>query len=189
MEGDITMLKSEHLMFKPIDESDIEWLRETRNKHKDSFFDSGEISTEQQKAWYERYKESAIDTMYIVELKSGEKIGTIAIYNIDIANRTATLGRVLLLEEYRGQGYAEQMVQTILKMAFEHMRLYKVKVEVHIDNINAIAVYARSGFKSITRPIQLLEAINPNYDRKKPVVIKNYDDMSESYESTASNVK
>ena len=187
--GGIIMLKSKRINFSPVSEEDIEWLRENRNKHKDSFFDAGEISIDQQKAWYGRYKESATDNMYIATLKSGDKIGTIALYNIDIASRTATLGRVLLLEEYRGYGYAEEMVRTMLRVAFEHIRLYKVKVEVHIDNINAIAIYARSGFKSITRPIQLLEATNPNYDRKKPLVIGSYDNLSESgYESQESNI-
>lgn len=184
------MLKSERLLFKPVDENDIEWLRETRNKHRDSFFDSHEITTEQQKAWYTKYRESGTDHMFQVALKSGEAIGTIALYDIDISNRTAKLGRVLLLEEFRQHGYAEEMVKTILKLAFETIRLYKVKVEVHLDNINAIAIYARAGFKSITRPIQLLEATNPNFDPKKSVRIESYDEMSETgYESQCSNVK
>lgn len=184
------MIRSERLVFKPVDENDIEWLRDTRNKYKDHFFDAHEITKEQQKAWYAKYREIGTDHMFIVKLKSGDKIGTIALYDVDITNRTVKLGRVLLLEEFRRHGYAEEMVQTLLKLAFETMKLYKVKVEVHIDNINAIAIYARAGFKSITRPIQLLEAVNPNYDPKKPVTIKSYDDMSESgYEGQASNVR
>jgi RimJ/RimL family protein N-acetyltransferase len=183
------MIKSARLIFKPVDESDIEWLRDTRNKYKDNFFDAHEITREQQKAWYAKYREIGTDNMFIVKLKSGEQIGTIALYDVDITNRTVKLGRVLLLEEFRQRGYAEEMVQTILKLAFDTMKLYKVKVEVHLDNINAIAIYARAGFKSITRPIQLLEAVNPNYDPKKPVTLESYDDMSESYEGQASNIK
>src|SRR4030042_1434550 len=109
------MITSERLVFKPIDEKDIEWLRDSRNKYKDNFFDSHEITTEQQKAWYVKYRDNGNDKMFIVKLKSGEQIGTIAIYNIDVSNRSAELGRVLLLEEFRHCGYAEEMVQRMVK--------------------------------------------------------------------------
>jgi RimJ/RimL family protein N-acetyltransferase len=183
------MIKSERLVFKPVNENDIEWLRETRNKYRDHFFDANEITKEQQKAWYQKYRDIGTDNMFIVMLKSGEKIGTIALYATDITSRTAKLGRVLLLEEFRQHGYAEEMVKRILRIAFEEMKLYKVRVEVHMDNIDAIAIYARAGFKSVTKPIQLLEAINHNFDSKKPSVIYSYDDLSDSYENQATNIK
>lgn len=184
------MLKSERLLFRSVNKDDIEWLRETRNKYRGNFFDSHEITKEQQKAWYTKYRESGVDQMFIVSLKSGEQIGTIALYDIDVSNRTAKLGRVLLLEEFRRHGYAEEMVKTIIKLAFETMRLYKLKVEVHLDNIDAIAIYARAGFKSVTRPIQLLEATNPNFDAKKSIKITSYDELSTyGYEGQVNNVQ
>jgi RimJ/RimL family protein N-acetyltransferase len=183
------MLTSERLIYKPIDANDIEWLRETRNKYRDNFFDNGEISSEQQRAWYARYREDGRDKMFIVKLKSGEPIGTIAIYNIDAQNRTATLGRVLLLDEFRHHGYAEEMVQRILQLAFESMRLYKVKVEVHYDNIDAIAIYARAGFKPATKPIVFLECKNTKFNPKQPVQLLSQDEDDDAgYESQCKNV-
>lgn len=167
------MLKSERLILKPVDEKDIEWLRDVRNRYKDNFFDANEITKEQQKAWYVKYRESGTDQMFIVKLKSGEQIGTIALYDIDITYRTAKLGRVLLLDEFRHHGYAEEMVQTLIKYAFELVRLYKVKVEVHYDNIDAIAIYSRAGFKPITKPIILLEHTNTKLDWSRPLVLSN----------------
>lgn len=183
------MTTNERLVFKPIDEEDIEWLRETRNKYKDNFFDSHEITVEQHRSWYTRYRDIGTDKMFIVKLKSGEPIGTIALYNIDVSTRTATLGRILLLDEYRKHGYAEEMVTRMLDLAFNSMRLYKVRVETHYENIDAVAIYARAGFKPVTKPILLLEKINPNYDAKKPLAISSYDGMSESYESQTQNIK
>jgi len=152
------VIEGTRLNLVPINESDIEWLRVIRNQNKDHFFDSGEILPEQQKIWYEHYLGST-DQMYIVELKSGEKIGTVALYNIDDDNKTATFGRITLLKEYRGKGYAEEFVRLLIDEAFGGLELHKLKVEVHLDNIDAIAIYARSGFRVATKPVLLLERV------------------------------
>jgi len=150
------VIEGTRLNLVPINVSDIEWLRIIRNQYKDHFLDSGGISPEQQKIWYKRYLGSN-DQMYVVELKSGERIGTVGLYNIDADNRVATFGRVILLEEYQGKGYAEEFVKLLVN---EALRIFdKIKVEVHLDNINAIAIYARSGFKVATKPVLLLERI------------------------------
>ena len=183
------MLKSERLVLRPINESDVEWLRETRNKYRDHFFDSGEITAEQQRGWYKKYRETHTDQMFIMELKDGTKIGTIAIYNIDVAKRTATFGRFLLLNEFTHKGYAEEAVKCLLDYCWNKMRLYKLNIEVYLENLDAIAIYARAGFKT-GKPIIHLEKVNEKVDFNKPMIIGSYDDMSEEgYESTGSNVK
>lgn len=184
------MLKSERLILKPIDKDDVEWLRTTRNKHKEHFFDASEISKEQQRQWYAKYVETGgKDQMFIIQLKSGEKIGTVAVYNINVTDRSADFGRFLLLEEYRHHGYAEEAVKCLLDYCFDSMRLYKLKIGVHLDNIDAIAIYARAGFKTSTRPVILLERVNPNFDVKKPMAMS-YDSLSGGdYENQSSNIK
>ena len=167
------MKKGDRLNLRHIEEKDIEWLRETRNKYKDNFFDSSEISVENQRAWYKNYRENTgIDHMFIVELKDKTPIGTIAIYAVDIASRTAKLGRVLLIEDYRGHGYAEEAVKLAVDIAINDMRLFKIRVEVFQDNLDALSIYHKAGFKTGSRPVILLEKISHNLDWNKPVVIE-----------------
>lgn len=169
------MIKGNIVDLRPLEEKDIEMVRDWRNKYKEHFFDAGEISKDQQRQWYEKYADSAgRDYMFVIQLKDGTQIGTIALYNINIIERNAELGRVLLLEEFRGHNYSEAAVKMVLELAFGKMKLWKVKISVHLDNIDAIAIYARAGFKTTTRPILLLECINHQLDWKKPVVINNY---------------
>lgn len=165
-------IKSDRVWLKPIDESDIEDLRNWRNTNRDNFFDAGEISKEQQSRWYRKYQESSTDKMFVITTHNGERIGTIALYNIDVGNRTATLGRVIILEEFRGKGYAAEAVKLLTDYAFTIMRLWKIKVETHLDNIDAIAVYAKAGFKTTTRPIIVLEKISPDIDWRKPITLE-----------------
>jgi RimJ/RimL family protein N-acetyltransferase len=166
------MIKGDRLDLVPLKESEVELIRQWRMIHKESFYDANDITPEQQRIWYKKYKESPIDRMYIITLHSGEQIGTVALYEIDIQTRSARLGRVLLLEDYRGHGYAEEAVKLMLSYADNTLRLYRVTTDTYIDNIDAIAVYARSGFKTTIRPIIILERVNANCDRKKPVVLE-----------------
>jgi diamine N-acetyltransferase len=183
-------IESARIRLHPIDEYDLEWLRETRNKNRNNFFSAEEITKDQQISWYERYKESNTDNMFIIATRDGQEVGTIALYNIDIGTRGAELGRVLILEEYRGNGYAEEAVRLLTDYAFKVFRLYKVRVHTHLDNLDAIAVYARAGFKTTTKPIIILEKINPDYNPKKPLVLESYDELStEGHECQCSNVR
>ena len=163
------MLTSERLRLKPIDKNDIEWMRQARNANRENFLDTSPITVEQQRQWYERYVATeGRDQMFIIQLKDGTPIGTIAIYNIDVASRTADLGRFLLLEEFRHKGYATEAVQCLLDYATQVIRLYKIRVSVYLDNLDAIAIYARAGF-SHKRPIVILEKINDKCNFKEPV--------------------
>ena len=169
----MSVKKGERVNLRPIEEKDIEWLRESRNKYKDHFFDSSEISYEQQRMWYSSYKEAGTDRMYIIELKDATPIGTIAIYDIDIGRRMAKFGRFLLIEDYRGKGYAEEAAKLCVDIAINDMRLFKLKVEVFLENLDAIAIYARTGFKT-GKPIIVLEKVAYEQNLQKPLVLGEY---------------
>jgi RimJ/RimL family protein N-acetyltransferase len=167
------MIKTDRLNIRLLEERDIEMIRQWRNIYREHFFDSSEISKEQQRAWYTNYQSTkGTDQMYILELKDGTPIGQCALYNIDITSRKAVFGRFLLLEEFRHVGYAEEAVKGVLNYAFKILRLYKIKVEVFLENIDAIAIYARSGFKTTTKPIILMEAVNYEADPNKPLILE-----------------
>lgn len=183
-------LKTERLILKPLSEDLIEWVRQQRNRYHDKFFDGGYITKEQQRIFFDKYRESSVDRMFVICLKNGEKIGTIAVYNISISDRTADIGRILLIDDYRGHGYMSEALKCILEMAFEDLRLWKIKVATHLDNLDALNIYAKLGFKTTTRPVILLEKENININWKKPVKVASYDAISDTgYESQETNAK
>jgi ribosomal-protein-alanine N-acetyltransferase len=191
MEDD--MLKGTKIFLKPIAERDIEILRKWRNEHAQEFFSADYITPEQQKQWYEHYRDCAgRDYMWIIINHGGEFCGTIALYNITISDRHATIGRVLVLEDYRGRGYMEDAINLVTDYAFNILRLYKINLSVYLDNSKAMAVYSNAGFTSGKRPIMLMEQVSPDKDLwKKPLRIpSSYDEMSgdAGYESSCSNI-
>lgn len=182
-------IKTSRLYLRPIELGDLETLRKWRNDHKDIYFDSTEISLARQEKWFKRYMAlpPGVDNMFIISTRSGEGIGTIALYDVNIDDRSATIGRVLLLETFRGKGYAQESVQALKDFAFTKMRLHRLVVETDLTNNNAISIYHKTGFSIIGmrylqtgstflyRLIVVMEAINPDHDTAKPVRLINLD--------------
>lgn len=169
------MIKGEKIDLRLIKEKDIELLRQWRNAYSERFFTKDYITKAQQRQWYSKYSESiGRDLMFIIQLKDTTPIGTIALYNIDVTNRIADFGRMLLIQEYEGQGYAKESVSLILKFAFETLKLWKVKAQVFLDNAKAIGMYSSCGFDSFARPIMLMEATNRTENYKEPLELPNW---------------
>src|SRR3989304_6944101 len=127
------MINGERINLRPTEQKDMELLRKWRNAYATNFGDAGYITKEQQKMFYDKYQESHTDRMFLIELKDGTPIGTIAIYNISTTDRSADVGRVIIIDEQRGRGYAEEAVKLICTVA-DKMRLYKTRVWAYLDN-------------------------------------------------------
>lgn len=185
------MIKGKRLDLKPIDRGDVETLRVWRNKYGQDFFTSEQITKQQQRAWYQHYQDNyGKDFMYLIKLKDGTPIGTIALYNVEMGDRTAEVGRVMLLEHFRSQGYMEEALELIIKEAFEKIRVWKLRLSCFLDNAGAISMYHKVGFQALKRPVMIMEMRNPDTNPDKPLKLSSYDDMSGGdYESTTSNVR
>ena len=176
-------IMTDNLWLRPIKEEDKDKLREWRNASRESFFDEKEITVEGQDRWYTKYASlpPGTDMMFIAtKITTGEEVGTIALYDVNIDNRTALLGRVLIRERYRGHNYAQEMVNGIRDFAFNTIRLHKLVDETDLLNTTAQKIYFAAGFKTIGqrfilvtpylfRIVVILELINPNHDLKRPL--------------------
>jgi RimJ/RimL family protein N-acetyltransferase len=187
------MIKGKRLDLKPIDKGDVETLRVWRNRYGQNFFTSDTITKQQQRSWYQHYQDNyGRDFMYLIKLKDGTPIGTIALYNVEMADRTAEIGRLLLLEQFRSQGYMEEALSLLVEEAFERIRVWKLRLSCFLDNAGAISSYHKVGFQSLSRPVMIMEMKNPDTCPDKPLRLmeSTYDEMSGGdYESTTSNVR
>jgi RimJ/RimL family protein N-acetyltransferase len=77
-----------------------------------------------------------------------EALGHIQLLNIDLVNMSARVGRVLVGDEkYRNKGIGMEMINSILSIAFETLKLHRVDLGVFDFNKSAIACYEKAGFK------------------------------------------
>lgn len=79
---------------------------------------------------------------------TGKTIGHVSLVNLDRKNNSARIGRVLLGDtSVRGQGLGVKMIEEVLRIAFEDLKLHRVSLGVFDFNKSAIACYEKAGFK------------------------------------------
>ena len=119
----------------------LELLRQWRNLNRDAFFDTREISVEDQAKWYEAYKSAQGEVQYIV-MCNDEPVGTFAIINGDpIEFIRVMIGRKDLI----GKG----IMKTALNQAFALYPSKSAKLKVKADNVEAIGLYKSCGFRVV----------------------------------------
>ena len=90
----------------------------------------------------------ALGTVAAVPLfKLFGKIGTIILSNIDMKNGTAEVHVKLAVANNRGKGYGTDAVNTIVKYAFNEMRLNCIYAEILEYNQPSIKLFEKCGFK------------------------------------------
>lgn len=82
----------------------------------------------------------------IVDSKDDIYLGTISLKNISIENRNAEYAIVTRKEAW-GKGIAYKATGLILDKAFSEMGLHRVYLSVYSNNVAAIRLYERCGFK------------------------------------------
>ena len=74
-------------------------------------------------------------------------IGHAELNNIDRKNQTARICRILVGEkENRGKGYGKQIIQKLMQIGFEELKLHRIDLGVFDFNESAIQCYLSCGF-------------------------------------------
>jgi len=94
---------------------------------------------------FAEYRAKVDEEIYAIEV-DGNHIGNVGLHGIDRANRKASLGIVIGEKEYWSKGLGTDAMATVLRYAFERLRLHKVNLDVMDYNERAIRVYERCGF-------------------------------------------
>jgi RimJ/RimL family protein N-acetyltransferase len=81
-----------------------------------------------------------------VETDTGEVVGHISLGGLSPKNRSGRISRVLVGNEAaRGKGYCRQMVEAVLKIGFEELKLHRISLGVYDFNTAAIKCYQKAG--------------------------------------------
>lgn len=98
--------------------------------------------------WFQGYLARDEEILFIIEAADGTAIGTIGLSNIDLRNRKAELGRMLIGDpSYLGRGYAKAATLLLLNYAFRELNLHRLYLEVLADNHAAVSLYRRCHFE------------------------------------------
>ena len=142
----IYRIESRKVLLRPIEEKDIELVREWRNREdiRQWFFDKSIITEEKQKKWFERYKICSDELVFIIEERESlnRPVGIVSLYNIDNEKQEAEFGRMLIGDkEATGKGIGAISTKMLCSFAFRHLNIDKIYLKVYKNNYSAIASY------------------------------------------------
>ena len=82
-----------------------------------------------------------------VDTKTGKTVGHISLGSISEKNRAGRISRVLVGNTAeRGKGYCAGMINAVLKIGFEELKLHRISLGVYDFNKAAIRCYEKCGF-------------------------------------------
>lgn len=133
----------EGVRLRPIGLGDLEFLRESKNRNKESFFHREEISPDQQAAWFAEFMTRPDDHMFVVQVDGvpvgcmGYRLGTddLDFYNIIRSSDTAP-------------GVMHKALRSLIDVALERYPAREVQARVLVRN-PAIGWYQRCGFRIV----------------------------------------
>ena len=115
-----------------------------------SFTDSAPVAKieEFQKRWLlcQNDREDIV-SFAIADKDSDAFIGTCQLRAIDLKNYCATLSIIIAGSHNSGKGYGYDAVMQLLRFGFYELNLNRIQLDVYDDNISAIKLYEKCGFK------------------------------------------
>lgn len=107
----------------------------------------GRISLSDERAWIRNLpKHQVTDRVFAIEV-DGIHIGSTGLHRINRKNRSAGFGIMIGEKSYWNRGYGTDATRTVLKYAFDRLKLHRVQLEVYDLNPRGLYVYERCGFR------------------------------------------
>ena len=141
--------KYKNIVLRPLEKRDIEKLRIWRNDKKNTKFlrQIPYITEESQNKWFENYLENEDEICFAIEecQELNRLVGSLSLYNFN--GNVAEFGKILIGDiEAHGRKIGYNATKTVLKIAFDVLKLKKVILEVYEDNLAAKKIYEKAGF-------------------------------------------
>ncbi len=134
---------------KLVDEQDIELIRQWRNSDliNNVSFSTQHITTEMQKAWFEKLSEGNSSVHWII-IANQDPVGYAAIKNIDLTNSRCEFASLYLGEpDVLGSGIGAIAEYLVIDYIYKNFDLRKVYCEVLETNPKVIQLHKRFGFE------------------------------------------
>lgn len=129
------VLEGKYVDLKSCTEDDAEFTLALRTDPKlGKFFPSVNNSVEQQREWIRKQRDKVGDYFFVVWSKSGERIGTISVYNIE--NGEGEGGRIIIRSDNPFDATEAQLL--LSKFGYHVLGLKNMKGFVYADNKRAL---------------------------------------------------
>lgn len=152
---------TDRLLISIMEKSDIEELRIFHNEDSTllKLTDTNHISELQQEKWFSFISLSNTSKRYTVRLRKNKSlVGIFRLDRIDHLNKSVYVGADIV-KDMRRKGYGKEMYNYFFEYLFNNQGFNRLGLETLCDNVPAITLYEKLGFK---REGQQKEAIFRN---------------------------
>jgi len=145
------MLKSNTILLRAPEPQDIDFLYHLENDVKlwhvtQTFRPFSRFEMEQYVLMAEKDPYSAHQVRFMIELSSGETVGTVDLFEIDPHNKRAGVG-ITIVEQHRKKGYAFNALELIITYAFEQLDLHQLYCNIEVDNEESLKLFKKLNFE------------------------------------------
>ncbi|MDN5319822.1 MAG: UDP-4-amino-4,6-dideoxy-N-acetyl-beta-L-altrosamine N-acetyltransferase [Thermococcaceae archaeon] len=127
-----------------LNKRDLEIIRNWRNKEdiRKWMYTDHVIAPEEHFNWVHRLRTKNTAVYFLVKYNN-EPVGVVGLSNIDMKDKSASVGIYVGNEKFKGKGLGKLMMYALLKFSFDILDLNRVQIEVFSDNIVAIHLYEK----------------------------------------------
>lgn len=145
------ILKGKIVTLRPIEEGDLEFLQQMTNSpelEETIVGWSWPVSMKDQRQWYNNFRNSDSFSRYIIETEEDGVVGLTGLRNIDWKNGTAEGAGIRIYNgKLRGKGIATDAYMTLLRYAFDELRLHRISTSALVNNNASLRFMQKCGFK------------------------------------------
>ncbi|UAJ65170.1 spermidine N1-acetyltransferase [Candidatus Schneideria nysicola] len=135
------------IRLRPLEREDLHFIHQLNNNKMmmKYWFEEPHEAYVELKDIYNKNIHNINERRFIID-KTGINIGLVELVDIDHIHRRAEFS-ILIVPEHQGKGYASTATHLALNFSFMVLNLHKLYLIVDKDNIKAIHIYNKLGFK------------------------------------------
>lgn len=144
------ILRSERLELRPIEEGDLEFMRELINDPEVEKTIVGwmwPLSAKDEQEWFKGFRNSNKEVRYLIALHDGTRLGFTGLTDMDWKNGRCRTTGIRISPQHQNKGYASEAYNTMLEYAFNQLRLHRVMDSALETNAASIAFMQKVGFQ------------------------------------------
>jgi len=104
------------------------------------------LTLEQEKEFLKNVKVNK-EIFWSVHTKNGKHIGSTNLHNISLPHKRTSWGIIIGDKSEWNKGYGADILKTVMRYAFNELKLNRFELEVFNKNAAAISCYKKCGFK------------------------------------------
>jgi len=151
MQQEVTTIQGDSVLLRPFQAGDAEeaarvWTPELTHMYGGTRHATGPAEAESRRRRFAQSTADETQHFFCIEA-DGRYIGFAILGKFDEANRSASWRGGIENSQYWGRGYGTEVVQLMLRYAFDTLQLHRVHLRVAAYNVRARRCYEKCGFR------------------------------------------